>query len=158
MKSFIAFLLAVAGVAFTASRFRPGEWYMALQKPAWTPPNWLFAPVWTLLYVAIAVAGWLVWRRLEGQPSAPLIFWVAQLVLNGLWSWLFFGLHRPGLALIDIVLLEAAIIGFAISALPTARLAAGLFVPYAVWVGYATALNLFIWQANRPAVALYKSP
>ena len=149
MKSLALFLLAVFAVAFTASRFRPGEWYQALQKPPWTPPDWLFAPVWTVLYVAIAVAGWLVWRGRDGQGSTALSFWVAQLVLNGLWSWLFFGLHRPDLALGDIVLLDAAIVGFLMSALPISRLAAGLFVPYGLWVAYATALTFSIWQANR---------
>jgi tryptophan-rich sensory protein len=78
-----------------------------------------------------------------------LSFWVAQLVLNGLWSWLFFGLHRPDLALFDIVLLDAAIVGFVMSAWPISRLAAGLFVPYGLWVAYATALTFSIWQANR---------
>jgi tryptophan-rich sensory protein len=149
MKSLALFLLAVFAVAFTASRFRPGEWYQALQKPPWTPPDWLFAPVWTVLYLAIAVAGWLVWRGRDGQGSTALSFWVAQLVLNGLWSWLFFGLHRPDLALFDIVLLDAAIVGFVMSALPISRLAAGLFVPYGLWVAYATALTFSIWQANR---------
>ena len=149
MKSVALFLLAVFAVAFTASRFRPGEWYDALQKPPWTPPDWLFAPVWTVLYLAIAVAGWLVWRGHGGQSSTALSFWVAQLILNGLWSWLFFGLHRPDLALLDIVLLDAAIVGFVMSALPISRLAAALFVPYGLWVGYATALTFSIWQANR---------
>lgn len=149
MKSLALFLLAVFAVAFTASRFRPGEWYQALQKPAWTPPDWLFAPVWTLLYLAIAVAGWLVWRGRDGPGSTALSFWVAQLVLNGLWSWLFFGLHRPDLALLDIVLLDAAIVGFVMSAMPISRLGAGLFVPYGLWVAYATALTFSIWQANR---------
>ena len=149
MKSLALFLLVVVAVALTASRFRPGEWYDALQKPPWTPPDWLFAPVWTVLYLAIAVAGWLVWRGRDGQSSTALSFWVAQLILNGLWSWLFFGLHRPDLALLDIVLLDAAIVGFVMSALPISRLAAALFVPYGLWVGYATALTFSIWQANR---------
>ena len=151
MKSLALFLVAVFAVAFTASRFRPGEWYQALQKPPWTPPDWLFAPVWTVLYLAIAVAGWLVWRGRDGPgstASSALSFWVAQLVLNGLWSWLFFGLRRPDLALLAIVLLDTAIVGFVVSALPVSRLAAGLFVPYGLWVAYATALTLFIWQAN----------
>jgi tryptophan-rich sensory protein len=152
MKSLALFLLAAALAAFTASRFQPGAWYEALQKPAWTPPDWLFAPVWTVLYIAIAVAGWLVWRHGGAQPSVPLLFWVAQLILNFVWSWLFFGLHRPDLALLDIVLLGVAIAGFVISALPVSRLAAALFVPYAVWVAYAAALNFSIWQANQPRV------
>lgn len=148
MKSLALFLLAAALAAFTASRFQPGAWYEALQKPAWTPPDWLFAPVWAVLYIAIAVAGWLVWRRSEGRFSAALAFWAAQLALNTAWSWLFFGLHRPGLAMVDIVALWIAIVGFAVAAWPVHRLAAALFVPYAIWVGYAAALNFAIWRAN----------
>jgi tryptophan-rich sensory protein len=149
MKSLALFVAAVAGAAVAGSQFRPGAWYAALEKPAWTPPDWLFAPVWTALYVAIAVAGWLVWRGgASPRRSAALGFWVAQLLLNALWSWLFFGLHRPGLALVEIAALWLAILGFALAAWPVKRLATVLFVPYALWVGYAAALNLALWRLN----------
>ena len=154
MKSLAVFLLAVAGAAVVGSRFRPGAWYAALAKPAWTPPDWLFAPVWTLLYVAIAVAGWLIWRGGgEGRRSAALGLWAAQLLLNAAWSWLFFGLHRPGMAFGEIVVLWLAILGFAVAAWPLSRVATALFVPYALWVGYAAALTLAIWRLNPAAPA-----
>ena len=83
MKSLLAFIAAVALAAFAASRFRPGIWYESLARPTWNPPNWLFAPVWTVLYLAIAIAGWLVWRALPGPvPRLAILLWVGQLVLN----------------------------------------------------------------------------
>ncbi len=150
MKSLFSFIAAVAVIAFTASRFRPGAWYAALARPRWTPPNWLFAPVWTALYLAIAVAGWLVWRALPGsRVHVALVPWVAQLILNAAWSWLFFGLHQPGYALLDILLLLAAIVWFVVAAGPVSALAAWLFIPNLLWVGFAAALNTAIWHLNR---------
>jgi tryptophan-rich sensory protein len=145
--SLLVFLAIVAAAAFTGTQFMPGGWYAALEKPSWTPPNWLFSPVWTLLYIAIAVAGWLVWRKTR-KIGAPLAIWFAQLVLNAAWSWLFFGVHRTGLALADIVLMLALIAAFIATARRESRLAAGLFIPYFLWVAYATSLNLAIWRMN----------
>lgn len=141
-----ACLAAVAVVGYFGSRFRPGVWYQALDKPPWTPPDWLFGPVWTLLYLFIAIAGWLIFTRLRTNLARGL--WVAQLVLNGLWSWLFFGLQRPGLALVDIVLLLAAIVVLLIHLAPRQRASFWLLVPYAVWVGYALTLNAAIVLMN----------
>ena len=142
----VASFLIVSAVAFSAAQFRPGTWYQGLAKPPWTPPDWLFAPVWTLLYAAIAVAGWLIFTRPVGSPARVL--WVAQLVLNGLWSWLFFGLHLTGVALADIALLLAAIIALLVWLAPRQRLAFWLLLPYAVWVGYALTLNAGIVVMN----------
>jgi len=102
----ILFLAAVFAVAAFGAQFTPGAWYATLAKPAWTPPAALFAPVWTVLYLAIGVSGWLVWRRCgwAGARGAFLIYAV-QLLLNGAWSWLFFGLHQPGLAFAEILVL-----------------------------------------------------
>ncbi len=144
----LVFLLLVAGAALIGVRFQPGSWYAGLVKPAWTPPNALFGPVWSVLYLCIAVAGWLVWRR-GGAGAPPLVFWAGQLALNALWSWLFFGLHRPLWALCDIVLLWAAALAFAAAAWGASRLAAMLFAPYLVWVAYAAALNAALWRLNR---------
>jgi len=150
VKSLFAFVALVALAAFTASRFRPGAWYASLARPSWTPPDWLFAPVWTALYLAIAVAGWLVWRALPGSVLHPaLLLWAGQLVLNACWSWLFFGLHQPGYALLDIILLLVVIAVFAVVAIRVSAVAAWLFVPYLLWVGFAAALNAAIWQLNR---------
>jgi tryptophan-rich sensory protein len=150
VRSLFAFIAAVALVAFTAGRFRPGAWYDALARPTWTPPDWLFAPVWSVLYLAMAVAGWLVWRALPGSRLHVAVFvWVAQLLLNASWSWIFFGLHQPGPALLDILLLLALIVWFISAASRVSSAAAWLFVPYLLWVGFATALNAAIWHLNR---------
>jgi tryptophan-rich sensory protein len=148
MSSFLIFLAMVAAAALVGIEFGPGAWYEALQKPSWTPPNWLFAPVWSGLYIAIAVAGWSVWRSKAVSVTKPILLWLLQLILNGLWSWLFFGLHRPELALIDIVGLLATIGFFIASAIKISRPAAWLFVPYGLWVGFAAVLNFAIWRLN----------
>jgi len=147
--SFLVFLLICLSVAAFGVMFQPGEWYLSLTKPSWTPPSWLFPPVWSLLYVMIAIAGWLVWQR-DGVQGAGIAFsiYAIQLILNGLWSWLFFGLHRADLAFLDIALLWLAILGNLIafySILPTAGL---MLAPYLLWVSYAAALNYAIWRTN----------
>lgn len=141
------FLAATAATAVFGAGFKPGPWYEALAKPPWTPPNWVFAPVWTALYVMIAIAGWLAWQRLGAGRAIGL--WVAALVLNAAWSWLFFGQHLIGLALIDILALLVSIAAFIAATWNLARPAALLFIPYFAWVGYATSLNLAIWWLNR---------
>jgi len=141
------FLLLVFGAASAGAFVRPGAWYASLVKPSWNPPAWLFGPVWTILYLAIAAAGWLVWRRgPEGRTA--LVLWGAQLALNAAWTLLFFGLHRPAWALADIAVLELSIAGFALAAWPVSRAAALLFVPYLLWVGFAAALNAALWRLN----------
>lgn len=144
----IAFLIAVALVAFLGANFLPGPWYEGLVKAPWTPPNWLFGPVWSVLYVAIAIAGWLVWRAGSDRRTIPLVLWAAQLVLNAAWSWLFFGMHRPDLALLDIILLLAVIFAFISRSRRVSPTASWLFVPYALWIAYATTLNLYVWLYN----------
>lgn len=148
MLSLLAFVVAVAAAAAVGAQFMPGAWYASLAKPSWTPPNFLFAPVWTLLYACIAVAGWRVWRAADGRRTPALTVWVLQLALNAAWSWIFFGLHRPALGLVDIVALLAAIVAFIVLARRLSPLASGLFVPYALWVAFATALNAAIWRLN----------
>jgi translocator protein len=148
MASLLIFLAMVALTALVGVQYGPGPWYIALQKPPWTPPDWIFGAVWTILYVAIAVAGWMVWRSKALSVTKPILLWLLQLILNGLWSWLFFGLHRPDLALIDILALLVVICCFIAGAKKIKHLAAWLFVPYALWVGYATVLNFSIWRLN----------
>ena len=95
-------LLLTFAAAAIGALFVPGEWYASLVKPAWNPPNWIFGPVWTVLYILMAVAAWLVWKRYGlARATVPLLLFVIQLVLNAGWSWLFFGLRRPDLAFID---------------------------------------------------------
>lgn len=144
----VVFIALVFLAALIGTQFGPGPWYAALQKPTWVPPNWLFGPVWTVLYIGIAMAGWLVWRSERAAVAMPMLFWGVQLLLNGLWSYLFFGLQRPGFALIDIVLLLIAIGCFIVQARKISAPAAWLFVPYLLWVGFATALNFAIWRLN----------
>lgn len=144
MLSLAVFAALVALAAYAGASFPPGPWYASLAKPAWTPPAWLFAPVWTALYIAIAVAGWRLWRRTGGRFTPALALWGAQLVLNAAWSFVFFGLRRPGWALLDITLLFACIVGFVWSARRESPVSAALFVPYALWVAFAAALNFEI--------------
>lgn len=148
------FAAIMAVVASTGASFRPGDWYAALAKPSWTPPSWLFGPVWTVLYILIAVAGWRVWQAvpaagLEARRTAALALWGLQAVLNMAWSWLMFGLNRIDLAAVDIVMLWLAIAGFIIAAGPVSSAAAWLFAPYLAWVSFAAALNGAVLWLNR---------
>jgi benzodiazapine receptor len=127
----------------------PGAWYAGLAKPAFNPPNWIFAPVWTLLYIAVAVAGWRTW---ESEPhSAGMAVWFIQLALNFIWSPVFFGTHMIGAALVIVTMLLAAILGFIVIRWSRDRCAALLFTPYAAWVAFATLLNGSIWILNQAA-------
>jgi tryptophan-rich sensory protein len=132
------------------SRYMPGAWYAALTKPAWTPPGSVFGPVWSVLYVLMAVAAWLVWRRtgFRGGGLALSLF-LAQLALNALWSYLFFGIHRPDLALLEIVVLWAVILWVMLLFWRKVPLAGVLMLPYLAWVGFASCLNFALWQLNR---------
>jgi tryptophan-rich sensory protein len=141
---FLAFVLGgglVIGVA-TA----PGVWYAMLSKPPFSPPNWLFAPVWTTLYIMIAIAGWRVWGQVRSDSSMKL--WWAQMALNFIWPPIFFSAHRIDIALGVIPLLLITIVGFIIIAWRRDRIAALLFAPYAVWVAFASVLNGAIWLLN----------
>jgi len=145
----LGFIAACFLVAFIGSRFAPGAWYQALDKPSWNPPNWIFGPVWTLLYILIAVSGWLVWKEkgFEGATAALSLFGV-QLVLNAAWSWLFFGLHRPGWALAEILVLWLSIALLTWMFWQIRPLAGALLLPYLAWVGFAAFLNGTIWRLN----------
>jgi benzodiazapine receptor len=146
-------LIVCIAITFTAaaigSRYMPGEWYASLAKPAWTPPNYVFAPVWTILYLLMGVAAWLVWReRLFADVTIPLTLFFVQLVLNTLWSYLFFGRHQIGLAALEIVVLWIVILLTIISFWWVRRAAAALLVPYLLWVGFAAVLNFQLWRLN----------
>ncbi len=146
----IGWLALTFASAWLGSRFLPDEWYKQLPKPSWNPPNSIFAPVWTLLYVLMAVAAWLVWKKAGFVPALfPLGLFIAQLFLNAAWTWLFFGRHRPDLALIDILVLWVMLLITLISFWSREPLAGILLIPYLAWVSFATALNWAIWQKNR---------
>ncbi len=145
-----AFLAATFVAAGIGSRFMPGPWYQTLEKPWFTPPSWVFGPVWTFLYVAMATAGWLAWRKAGWAGAAvPLTFFGVHLIFNAAWSWLFFGLQRPGLALVDLVILWTMIAAMVVTVRPIHLGAAGLWLVYLVWVSFAGLLNAAIWWLNR---------
>jgi translocator protein len=149
LLAFVAacFGAAIVGSAVTAPSVP--EWYGSLVKPSFTPPAWLFGPVWSVLYLAMAIAGWLVWRRQrETFATLPLALFGGQLVLNALWSILFFGLQAPGIALVEILTLWAAIFATLLSFWRISTIAGSLFVPYLAWVSFATMLNFEIWRLN----------
>lgn len=140
--------LATFAVAGFAGRFRPDTWYAQLNKPPWTPPDAVFAPVWIVLYAMMALAAWLAWRR-GGWKHPAMVLYGAQLLLNGVWSWLFFGQHRIGWAALEIVLLWLLIVATTVAFWRVRASAALLMIPYGAWVGFAVALNLAVWHLNR---------
>jgi benzodiazapine receptor len=143
----LSFAASAIGGLFTYPAI-PG-WYQGLEKPSWTPPDAVFGPVWTVLYIFMAVAAWLVWKR--GGWTAqrgPLTLWGVQLVLNSLWSILFFGMRNPALGLMEIVILWLAILATLFAFWKVSRLAGGLLIPYLAWVSYASALNYSIFRLN----------
>jgi len=150
--TFLFFLLtcysaAVLGSILTSSSV--GTWYAELRKPSLNPPNWIFAPVWSALYFLMALSAWLVWRNADwGGASLALTLFFAQLALNVAWSGLFFGLRRPGTALVEIVFLLGAVVATALAFRSVSGLAFWLMVPYTVWVAFAALLNFKIWQLN----------
>lgn len=144
LAGFLVLVLA-AGTLIGVNNL-PGPWYESLEKPPFNPPNWIFGPVWTTLYILIAIAGW---RVFMARPrSLAMGFWVVQMLLNWAWSPVWFTLQMPWGAFAIIVPMLAAIIGFIVTARRFDPLAAWLFVPYAAWVSFASLLNLWIAVVN----------
>ena len=143
----IVVCLGAAGLGslLTTPALRP--WYAGLSKPRWTPPNWLFGPVWTILFIAMAIAAWLVWRKVD-LTAAPMQLFLLQLLLNVTWSALFFRIRSPGLAFAEIVILWFAILATSIEFGRAVPAAGWLLLPYLIWVSYAGALNFSIWRLN----------
>lgn len=146
--SLAVFALLVFAASATGSQFMPGQWYAGLAKPWFTPPPVVFPIAWTILYVMIAIAGWIAWRA--GAMSAVAV-WGVQLVLNALWSYLMFGAHRIDLALAEIAVLWLSIGAFVALTWRPARNAALLFLPYWAWVTFAAILNFGVWRLNPGA-------
>lgn len=143
-------MLLCFAAAASGALFMPGAWYASIHKPAWNPPSWLFGPVWTTLYLMMATAAWLVWRR--GGFAAqrrPLGWFLGQLALNAAWTPIFFGLHWMGVALVEMLLLWGGILMTIKAFRPVSRPAAWLLVPYLAWVSFAAVLNFTLWQLNR---------
>lgn len=151
----VIYLASCFSVALLGGRATAGPltaWYPALRKPAWTPPGWVFGPVWTVLYTLMATAAWLVRRSAPARPSlakSALRLWWLQLGLNLGWSLVFFGRRRPDWGLLVIAALELAIVGTMVLASRVSRAAAALLAPYAGWTAFALVLNYRITQLNR---------
>jgi tryptophan-rich sensory protein len=162
LAAFIAINVAISALGGWATAASVGTWYQALAKPAFNPPDWIFAPVWSALYLMIAIAGWRVWRRGAAQGSGPapdgrgaapearlaLTVYAVQLTLNLSWSFVFFGARLIGPALAVIVALLAAILANAFLFWRIDRAAGALLVPYAAWVSFAALLNAALWRLN----------
>jgi len=146
LAAFVVLCFGVSVLGGMAAAPALAEWYPALRKPAWTPPGWVFGPVWTLLYPMVAVAGWLAWR--EGRARFGPLVYLLQLALNAAWPWVFFGHRRLGPALVCVVLLWVAILATIAAFWRLSRGGALLLVPYLAWVGFAAALNHAIWRMN----------
>jgi translocator protein len=150
LAAFLAVCLAVMAIGGAVTSTTVDDWYQTLEKPDFAPPDWVFGPVWTALYIMIAVAGWLVWRR-TGVRSPALTLFATQLALNLAWTVLFFGMTWIGVALVEIAVLLIAIAATTAAFRSISRTAALLFLPYLLWVGYAAVLNGAIWLMNgRP--------
>ena len=152
LAGLVIFLLAcfiAAWLGSLATTPKIDGWYNELQKPSWTPPNNIFGPVWGFLYAFMALAAWMVWRRTSlVKPATPMILFILQLALNIAWSWLFFGMESPGIAMVDIVALWFLILATLIAFWKTTPISGILFIPYIIWVTYAAALNFAVWQMN----------
>ena len=147
LPALIVFLiLVVGGGSLIGILTAPGDWYAQLDKPPFNPPNWIFGPVWTALYIAVAVAGWRIWTT--NRSGLAMKLWGLQLGLNFLWSPLFFSAHMIALALVIILAMLATILAFIATTWRSQPIAAWLFVPYAAWVGFASVLNLSILLLN----------
>lgn len=147
---FVLLAFTVAAIGGYATAGSVNTWYGTLHKPAWNPPNWIFGPVWTTLYFLMAVAAWRVWHRISGANSRRTFqLYGAQLALNALWSILFFGLHQPGWALLEVVIFWSVLVTLQFRFRAADRVAGWLWAPYVLWVTFATALNAAVWWLNR---------
>ena len=149
LVAFLVICFAAAGIGGAVTTPKIGTWYSTLAKPSWNPPSWIFGPVWSALYFCMAIAAWLVWRH-DGTTRAqmPLTLFGVQLVLNVLWSCIFFGLQSPGLAFAEVLMLWGAVAATTITFWRRSRIAGILFVPYWAWVTFASVLNFAFWRLN----------
>ena len=145
----VLWVLGALAAGWIGSNFMPGEWYASLVKPSWNPPSSVFAPIWTTLYLLMGIAAWLVWRE-AGFSGARVALWLflVQLALNSLWSYLFFGLQKPMIAFIEIIVLWCAILATLVTFWKIRPSAGALLIPYLCWVSVASALNYRLWRLN----------
>jgi benzodiazapine receptor len=146
LVAFVVLCFGTAALGRSATARSVLDWYVELRKPSWTPPSWVFGPVWTALYAMMAVAGWLAWR--DERTKATTLVFLLQLFLNGSWAWVFFGARRPDLGLACILLLWVAIVATIAAFWKISRMAVILFVPYLAWVTFAAALDWSVVRLN----------
>ncbi|TWU02818.1 TspO/MBR family protein [Stieleria varia] len=146
---FLVVCLGAGGLGAVATTSEIKGWYQTIEKPTWNPPDYVFGPVWTTLYVMMAIAAWIVWLPNGLKDSkTPLGLFVLQLALNIAWSWIFFGLHQPGWAFAEILILWLAIVATTTAFLKRSTIAGSLMIPYLAWVSFASVLNFTIWRLN----------
>lgn len=145
----LALCWIVAGLGSLATFSQIPTWYATIAKPAWNPPSWLFGPVWTVLYLLMAISLYLLWTSKNKDKARAIDFFYIQLILNILWSWIFFGWHQIGLALVEIILLWVFIFATIISSYKVSRIGSWLLIPYILWVSFAGYLNYTIWMLNK---------
>lgn len=144
-----AWLVLCFCAAAVGALFPTGPWYAGLQKPSWNPPNWLFGPVWTVLYIMMGVSAWLVWKRGGFSLHARALgLFLVQLAINAAWSWIFFGLHLMLFGFIDILLIILFTSLTCRAFYKVSRTAAWLLVPYLAWLSFAAVLNFTLWRLN----------
>lgn len=150
LVSSLAITLVTGALAGIATANAIDTWYATLNKPSFNPPNWLFAPVWTILYILMGIALYIIWNlpQSTARKTAMILFFV-QLTLNFLWSFIFFNMHQTGWALVDIGAMLVAIVACIYFFEPLSVRAALLLVPYVAWVGFASVLNYSIWMLNK---------
>lgn len=153
LAGWLALTTGAAALGALASAGSSG-FYGQLDRPAWAPPSWLFSPVWTVLYVLMALAAWLVWRErgFAGARTALVLF-IVQLAFNALWTWLFFRWQLGALAFVEILVLLLLIVATTVAFWRVRPVAGALLVPYLLWVAYATALTYSVWQRNPGVLA-----
>ncbi|HWB13001.1 MAG TPA: TspO/MBR family protein [Pirellulales bacterium] len=148
---FVVACLGAGGLGAVATTPEIEGWYKTLSKPSWNPPDYVFGPVWTTLYVLMAIAAWLVWRPGGFMAAAaPLTLFAVQLALNVAWSWIFFGMHQPGWAFLEVLILWLAIVTTTVAFFRRSKAAGCLMMPYLAWVSFASVLNFSIWRINGP--------
>ena len=146
LGGWLALCFAAASTAVFVST---DGWYAALNKPSWNPPAWLFGPAWSLFYTLMAIAAWLVWRKGGWKVQGKILgMFLLQWILNALWTPLFFGLHQPGIAFTEIILLWLAIAVTLVLFWRVSKIAGALLIPYWAWVTFAAVLNFTIWRLN----------
>ena len=146
---FVAVCLGAGGLGAMATTPEIDSWYKTIEKPSWNPPDYVFGPVWTTLFVMMAIAAWTIWKQDGFQKTAtPLTLFFLQLALNVGWSWIFFGFHQIGWAFAEIIVLWLTIVMTTIAFFRRSKIAGWLMMPYLAWVSFASVLNFTIWRLN----------